>query len=45
MALTAHPLQRAGAFALAVLAGKRHPALISEADLLRAVGLMSMDLA
>ena len=37
VALTAHPLQRAGAFALAALAGKRNPALISEADLLRAV--------
>ncbi len=44
VALTAHPLQRAGAFALAVLAGKRDPALISEVDLLRAVGLMRKDL-
>jgi hypothetical protein len=44
VALTAHPLQRAGAFALAVLAGIRHPLLITEADLLRAVESMHAEL-
>ena len=42
--LTAHPLQRAGAFALAVLAEIRHPLLITEADLLRAVESMHAEL-
>lgn len=44
VALTAHPLQRAGAFALAALAGQKHPELICEADLQRAVEIMHADL-
>ena len=38
--LTAHPLQRVGAFALAALAGVRGPGQIDEAGLLAAAGLM-----
>jgi hypothetical protein len=38
--LTAHPLQRVGAFALAELAGVRDPKKIDEAGLLSAVNLM-----
>jgi hypothetical protein len=42
--LTAHPLQRVGAFALAALAGVREPGHIDETGLLAAVGLMHDDL-
>ena len=42
--LAAHPLQHAGAFAPAVLAEIRHPLLITEADLLRAVECMHAEL-
>jgi hypothetical protein len=38
--LTAHPLQRVGAFALAALAGVRSPGQIDEAGLMAAVDLM-----
>jgi hypothetical protein len=42
--LTAHPLQRVGAFALAALAGVRGPDQIDEAGLRAAAGLMHDDL-
>lgn len=42
--LTAHPLQRVGAFALATLAGKRHPGELSLDDLGAAVEVMRADL-
>jgi hypothetical protein len=42
--LTAHPLQRIGAFALAALAGVRDPGQIEEAALRAAAGLMHDDL-
>lgn len=43
--LTPHPLQRIGAFALAWLAGVRHPAEVGERELEDAVGVMHGDLA
>jgi hypothetical protein len=43
--LTPHPLQRAGAFALARLARVGHPDEIGEPELARAVGVMHDDLA
>ena len=42
--LTAHPLQRVGAFALAALAGKQHPDMVGEAELGLAVKRMEEDL-
>jgi hypothetical protein len=42
--LTPHPLQRVGAFALAVLARVQHPEQISEEDLVRAAQEMEGDL-
>lgn len=42
--LTAHPLQRAGAFALASLAGRRHPEELTEDDFQRASSAMLGDL-
>jgi hypothetical protein len=44
VALTAHPLQRAGAFALAALAGKRDPGQMDEADLRQATDVMRDEL-
>lgn len=44
VALTAHPLQRAGAFALAVLAGQRRPDQLTEDDFQRACIAMLGDL-
>jgi hypothetical protein len=44
LVLTAHPLQRAGAFAAAKLAGRPHPVQVSEADLYRVVSEMCEDL-
>jgi len=44
VALTAHPLQRAGAFALAVLAGRRHPDQLTEHDFQQACTAMLDDL-
>jgi hypothetical protein len=44
VSLTAHPLQRVGAFAIAALAGRRHPAEVTETDLTRVVTDMQEDL-
>ena len=44
VALTAHPLQRAGAFALAALADKRDPGQMGEADLRHATDTMRDEL-
>jgi hypothetical protein len=44
VALTPHPLQRVGAFALARLAGVKHPEQVGEPELERAVSVMHDDL-
>lgn len=44
VALTPHPLQRVGAFALAGLSGVRHPDQVGEAELAQAVSAMHDDL-
>jgi hypothetical protein len=43
--LTAHPLQRVGAFALAALAGADHPEEMTGAEFGRAAAIMSDDVA